>query len=446
MTSNIYVYPEKQIADLVFEILEERQSKFLLLVCDDEEIRKAIRTRLDRDLAEADKKIVSISAAKTTENLLDRFYAESRLETPDVIALWGLHRLSAQISEVVLKQLNFHRDSLAALKVPIIIWLTNELLSHLPSLAPDFWSRRTGIYRFTPQPTRELLKRLFANGEDGGLSGKETEIGKAISEVRGSERALRKCLRTDSFKVEHADALMAKIHESVLILRKQCENGNPIDVALHLWSLAHLDAHLERILGNMSTGDRNVYEYLYTDRNEALLFTAQKLPQIIEKYLETIPENVRKKRRPNLVKDFFRIAIDKLTDIAGDIDAAIAISIDQLEHVLVDKSEEGDSDEEPTSTLESTVGAQASYDLESWLTGYNDKRPVLFSEAEGKLLKLLYSADLPIRELAKEVGLSVPKVRKEIGRLEEKVRLYLTSGRGLLSPSAAETLRSSTGR
>jgi hypothetical protein len=418
----------KQVNDLIFEIVAERESKFLLLVCDDDEISKQIRETMDKELAEVWKNIVYITASKAADDLLHAFYAETLAERPEVMVLWGLQKLTPPIADAVLRQLNFHRDALAALKVPIVIWLTNELLSRFPGLAPDFWSRRTGIYRFTPQPTRELISRLFSKGKGGASSAHRSDIAKAIDEIRDSERALRKCLRTDSFKVEHPDALMAKIRDNVVALRSQCEGGNPIDVALHLWKLARLDATLERVVGDLSIGERNVFEYLYTDRNEALLFTAQKLPDIFLKYLENIPDRVRKKRRPDLVTDFYQVAIDKLAEIADDLEASIGVSIDQLENTPIDDEHEDDSDfPEPRSTVESTFGAQASYELESWLTGYNDKRPMVFSETEGQFLKLLYSDQGPMKELAKKVGMSVPRVRKEIRRLEEKVHLYLSN-------------------
>src|SRR5215467_2609245 len=103
----------KQLSDLTFEILEGRESKFLLVVSDDDDMSKRVRDILDQEIVLARKKIAVISITKATDNLLQEFYSQSRLETPDAIALWGLQRLNSPVADSVLRQLNFHRDPLA---------------------------------------------------------------------------------------------------------------------------------------------------------------------------------------------------------------------------------------------------------------------------------------------------------------------------------------------
>src|SRR6185437_2131389 len=157
----------RKLADLKFELFEDSESKLLLVVCDDETLNKELRNQLEKDLEEAGKIIGFISATKAAGRLLQSFYDLPRTGKYDALALVGLNRLSPNTANALLRELNFHRDALIALKLPLIIWMTNELLLKLPSLAPDFWSRRTGVYRFSHQASAELLSRLFSdNSED----------------------------------------------------------------------------------------------------------------------------------------------------------------------------------------------------------------------------------------------------------------------------------------
>lgn len=424
---------EKLFRDLLFEILGEKEAKLLFVVCDDDAESKRLQEALRRALATAHKKLGVVVAPDIAGSPLDEFYKQSRAGTVDTLLVWGLQRVPRALANQVLAELNFRRDAVLALKLPIVLWLNNEVLARLPSIAPDFWSRRTAIYRFTRQSTKELLKRLFDRGHGRSYSPAESAISKVVKQIGESERQLSKCIRSHSFKVEDADALIIRIQDNITALRAECTSGNPIGVALHLWRLAQLDKVLEQFIDGLSIGDRNVYEYLYTDRNEALLFTAERLPSIFDEYILQLPSRIRRKRRPNLIVIFRSKAIDKLNSIAADLESRIGISIDQLPSaLLIDDSEDSDA-EEPLDTVESALGAQASYDLESWLTGYNDERPPVFSASEGELLKLLYSEQPDIESLSSRIGMSIAKTRKEIHRLEEKVRLFLatseTSGR-----------------
>jgi DNA-directed RNA polymerase specialized sigma24 family protein len=343
-----------------------------------------------------------------------------------VLILSGLDRVRSTIADSILAELNFHRDALAFLKLPIVIWLNNQLLSRLPGIAPDFWSRRTAVYRFTPEPTKELLARLFSLAHKDLVAHQPSTIGKAIKDIIDAERILSKCLRTRFFAVEEADALIAIIQDNIRVLRNEGESGRQIDIAMHLWNIGQVDKQVERFVKELNASDRNIFEYVYTDRNEALLHVAQETQTLLTRYLDELPVCIQKRRRPTLVGLFYGVAIDRLNQIARDLESSVGVSIDQLEPWLADVDHQNDDDDPrgPQDTVESAIGAQASYELESWLRGYNDHLPAIFSESEGKLLKALYS-QLTQQEIAEQMGLKLSYVRKLVHELEEKVRLFL---------------------
>ncbi|NER39981.1 MAG: hypothetical protein F6J93_39645 [Oscillatoria sp. SIO1A7] len=47
--------------------------------------------------------------------------------------------------------LQWTREALPRFKYPIVIWLTNEIKNKVIQYAPDFWSWRGGVLRFSPQ-------------------------------------------------------------------------------------------------------------------------------------------------------------------------------------------------------------------------------------------------------------------------------------------------------
>jgi hypothetical protein len=418
---------DRHIRDLLFEVLTEGESKFLLVVSDDEAISRTVRETLRQEIGASNKKIGFIAADQIEGDLLRRFYEEAKAGTIDVLVLWGLDRIRTIAAESILAELNFHRDALASLKLPIVIWLNNSLLARLPSVAPDFWSRRTAIYRFTPEPTRTLLQRLFS-AERKNSTAQPSVTGKATKEIVNAERLLGKCIKTRAFAVEEADSLIRTIQDNIGILQKECDLGRQIDVGLYLWNIAQVDKAVESFIKELGVSERNIFEYLYTDRNEALLHVAQKMQLLLKQYLDELPAWIQKRKRPSLIKVIHGAAIEKLNEIAADLESSIGISIDQLEPWLTDDDERSDDDEPqgPQDTVASAFGAQASYELESWLTGYNDSRPPIFTDSEGTILKGLYS-QLSISEIAQQMGITATRVRKLVRELEEKVRLFLAT-------------------
>lgn len=59
---------------------------------------------------------------------------------------FGLERSE---QEIFFGYLQWTREALQKFPYPIVLWVTNQMLVDLSKLAPDFWSWRKGVFRFT---------------------------------------------------------------------------------------------------------------------------------------------------------------------------------------------------------------------------------------------------------------------------------------------------------
>ncbi|TAE57586.1 MAG: tetratricopeptide repeat protein [Nostocales cyanobacterium] len=79
--------------------------------------------------------------------------------------------------EIFFGYLQWTREALREFPYPIILWVTNQILSNLIKKAPDFWSWRTGVFHFVSRkkitvsskdiaPIRSLLSESLSSGVD----------------------------------------------------------------------------------------------------------------------------------------------------------------------------------------------------------------------------------------------------------------------------------------
>src|SRR6266404_6395008 len=89
----------EKLRDLLFEVQESREAKFLLCVCDDRIDRREVRRRLISQLRANEKKVVSIPARGATGKLLASFFDLPRKQDIDCINLWGIPGMKASAAE-----------------------------------------------------------------------------------------------------------------------------------------------------------------------------------------------------------------------------------------------------------------------------------------------------------------------------------------------------------
>jgi len=165
-----------------------------------------------------------------------------------------------------------------------------SLLDRLIAIAPDFWSRRSGVYYFDRGSIGDLLKKLFSRTlTDEKEWTPEPTLSEAFSKVLTSEKELGRCLRhKEAFSLQKVDDVIREIRTGTSQLLEECNKGRQIEVALWLWNVSQLDQNLQLMLDNLKPDMRNRFESLYTDRNEALLHLSERMVSILEDYLKEL--------------------------------------------------------------------------------------------------------------------------------------------------------------
>jgi len=426
----------QKLRDLLFEIEGGREAKFLLCVCDDRLERRNVRRSLIRELKQSKKRVVSISAKNAAGRLLNSFAPLRGRGEADCVDLWGIPSMGSSRAEQVFVELNFHRDTLASIGLPLLVWLTSPQVQKLASTAPDFWSRRTAVYFFSKPSTKHLLEKLFSRGRKGKVA-RPSDVECAFGEILSAEKQLGKCLRkSQHFSVEAVDAQIKNLESNLGKLAQQCNEGRQIEVALWLWNTTHVERQLLYFVDALEPGAKDVYGYVYTDRSEVILYLAERMPQILADYGKSVRDRVRQRKRANLLILFRNAAFNRMNEVLSEIEKHERMSV----HTLPVWSDE---------TLDEAVdiegeSSQATYELESWLSGYSAKQPDYFSAAEARMLKALYSESSDPETIASEMGLSVTETKRHIATLEAKVRLYLAGERLNLSPPQTTSTRPSS--
>lgn len=431
---------ETKARDLLFEITGHRQAKFLLAVCDSAPVRRSIRHYIEDELHRHKEFLTTLSAKQITGNLLDCFLEMRRSEGSLCIMVWGIPTMKDDAVDRIFFQLNFHRDALTSLSIPILLWLSTVQLRRLATIAPDFWSRRTAVYQFSGSSPKELLRKLFGGSTDTEQrQNRGSDIAVAISEVLVAEKNLRHCLKDrEVFSVENADNCIGRLERSLSFLADQCRNGRRLEIALALWAISRVDKDIQTFMDSLEPEAQNMFDYVNTDRNEAVLYSAEKMEDVLREYAQQIQESVRTRKRASLIALFRRTAEGKLNAILSDLAAQREISFDQLPLLSVGEDEELDYaeyliEEEPFVDLTydgqqgSFTAPEAVYDLESWLAGYSNHMPAAFSEEEGAILKFMYRESSDPADVASMFRLTRPQATRKIRSLEKKVQQYLAS-------------------
>src|SRR5208282_1141781 len=370
--------------------------------------------------------MIYVSADSLKRDLIRAVSNRTSSETVQAINIWGIDELDSTGIRQLFVQLNFHRDWLGKLNVPLVVWISTELLNQLTAVAPDFWSRRSAVYYFSERTFDDLLNRLFAKARDEGQKwAPEPVLSSAFETILSSEKQLGICLRNKkSFSITSIDNFIRKIRSGVFQLIEECREGRQIEVALWLWNLSNLDAALQEMLDNLHPERRNLFESLYTDRNEVLLSLSEKLIELLQDHLVALEEEIKHKKLVSVVSRVRATAVSKINRmalaLASSVEIPLSSEIEEYEAYYSDLLER--SRPEPK---ENTFLAQAAEDLESWLSGHANKCPSFFSTSEAKLLRFLYSDQLKATVIADRLGISPNMARQKVRYLERKVRLYL---------------------
>ncbi|MCA2865909.1 MAG: tetratricopeptide repeat protein [Microcystis sp. M038S1] len=165
---------EKVYDDLIVAVeASDEVLSLLLAVCDEPQLRDEIIQRYEAELqprirpyqVTLSRKEPSLREA-IAEVVKNDSYLQSGGRT--VITVTGADRLLSRRlgeerseKEIFFGYLQWTRESLREYPYPIILWLTNPLLTELSRKAPDFWSWRKDVFRFQSVLNGQNVQQVF---------------------------------------------------------------------------------------------------------------------------------------------------------------------------------------------------------------------------------------------------------------------------------------------
>jgi len=154
----------------LISLIENNQDRLALIIvaCDDLRLRQRVVDRYEAEARQA--KIRSHRIVLGTEPSLRSGLAKLALRQGNaaVVTVTGaewLLRVKMREGEEqsdldkFFGYLQWTREGLREFRVPIVLWVTHRILREMSRQAPDFWSWRKAVLRFTSQETEPILVR-----------------------------------------------------------------------------------------------------------------------------------------------------------------------------------------------------------------------------------------------------------------------------------------------
>lgn len=139
--------------------------QIFIAVCDTDRQREAIITRYERDLAPSINTYrVFLDPEEPTLRLaVSQQITDTKRENA-VAMVMGTQTLGLRKNDESLNKffgyLQWTREGLRELKMPIVLWIPSRILVQLAKKAPDFYSWRNGVFQFQPEPYEETVEPL----------------------------------------------------------------------------------------------------------------------------------------------------------------------------------------------------------------------------------------------------------------------------------------------
>ncbi|HLO87753.1 MAG TPA: tetratricopeptide repeat protein [Nostocaceae cyanobacterium] len=130
--------------------------QILIAVCDADRQREEIIARYEKELAPAIKTYrVNLDPQEPS---IGQAIAQQVASTENaVVTVLGAETLGFKDKDQFLNKffgyLQWTREALRELKMPIVLWVSFQILPQLAKQAPDFWSWRNGVFQFQLEPS-----------------------------------------------------------------------------------------------------------------------------------------------------------------------------------------------------------------------------------------------------------------------------------------------------
>ncbi|WP_290599505.1 tetratricopeptide repeat protein [Anabaena sp. AL93] len=137
--------------------------QIFIAVCDADRQRENIIANYEKELAYIDN-IYRVYLDGQEPSLKQAITQQVTLKENAIATVLGAEKLGSFNQDELLKKffgyLQWTREALRELKMPIILWIPSRIYAQIAKQAPDFWSWRNGVFHFQPEPslvTNELL-------------------------------------------------------------------------------------------------------------------------------------------------------------------------------------------------------------------------------------------------------------------------------------------------
>jgi tetratricopeptide (TPR) repeat protein len=164
------VDPDQQNEDAYEELIVSIEAgegtlSLLLAVCDDSRLRDEIISRYEAELAPDIRHYhlpILRGEPSLTQTIRNKVQEDEYLRNGGraVVTITGAEQLfflklgeERSEQEIFFGYLQWTREALRDFHFPIVLWVTHQLLAQLARHAPDFWSWRKGVFRFTSKKT-----------------------------------------------------------------------------------------------------------------------------------------------------------------------------------------------------------------------------------------------------------------------------------------------------
>ncbi|MFN6154366.1 MAG: tetratricopeptide repeat protein [Dolichospermum sp.] len=137
--------------------------QIFIAVCDADRQRENIIANYEKELAYTDN-IYRVYLDSQEPSLKQAITQQVTLKENAIATVLGAEKLGSFNQDELLKKffgyLQWTREALRELKMPIILWIPSRIYAQIAKQAPDFWSWRNGVFHFQLEPslvTNELL-------------------------------------------------------------------------------------------------------------------------------------------------------------------------------------------------------------------------------------------------------------------------------------------------
>lgn len=417
-----------QIEQLRFLLESSAGPKFLFVVFDVAGKETIYIEEVYKPLKNHRAAVIDVAGINTSR-ILDALIRVSHA-APQSINLVDIAQQPASTQKGLFYHLNFSRDPISAIGVPIVLWFDEVTLVKFAALAPDFWSRRSAVIRLSDTRPTDRIRALFANYRTPKQTIFENEMANAVGAVLDCEGALKKIFGGDSVPIAKIDEKIRRLRGAVSILARWIRSGKAVDVVFWLWNTLQLDAFLQKIAAKRSPEWGTSVDLLLDQRNEVLVRISGAIGVILEEYDNGIKDACAERQPLSLrskiaaeAEAALRVLASDYADEIGAADARLQSSRNDLD--LFYNYNSAINEFQPALLdpgVEQSLRNKAALELDSYLSGASSSYSHFFTEDEIALLRILY------RKGESGAGLPRPSHDHDAEKIDElyrRVLLYL---------------------